>query len=260
MTNWKQIMLDAVAGKPVPRIPWVPRLDMWYRARQRAGTLPPRYAKATLAEIIDDLDWGYYAVIPDFKDVRTPADEAHRALGILNARAMPFQTVLEEVAVQIEDGSDRTVVTYRTPKGDLSTVTVYDEAMRRAGVTMTHVASQAFKGPADYEALCWLFEHARVEPTPDGYAAYAQTVGDRGFATGWVNGAASPMHMIQRDLMPLELFFFELHDHPEQVQRLAVLEGLGPPEHSLDTVPERIRRATSNAPSNEALVTPPDSP
>ena len=40
MVSQKQLMLDVVHGRPTARIPWIPRLDLWYRAHQRAGTLP----------------------------------------------------------------------------------------------------------------------------------------------------------------------------------------------------------------------------
>ena len=222
MITRKQLMLDVVRGLPTARIPWVPRLDLWYRANHRAGTLPAQYQQATLAEIVDDLGWGYHAVVPEFKKLRSPEDEVHRALGIYNLAAMPYRTEFAEVKISWEQSGDRMTVRYQTPKGDLTTVTVYDESMRQAGITVTHVESYAFKEPADYDALCWLFEHAQVAPNPAGYAEFAAAVGERGFATAFISLAASPMHLIQRELMPMETFFFELNDRPEQVERLAV--------------------------------------
>jgi hypothetical protein len=45
-------------------------------------------------------------------------------------------------------------------------------------------------------------------------------VGERGIAVGFVNLAASGMHLVQRELMPLDLFFYEMHDHPEEILAL----------------------------------------
>jgi hypothetical protein len=219
--NYKQQMLRVLQGQPVDRIPWVPRLDLWYRANLRAGTLPPRYAQASLMEMTDDLGFGYHSVIPQFKDLRSPDDEAHRALGIYNLHNMPLRTVFEGVDWHLTQDGDRQIVEYRTPVGNLTTTTIYDEAMRAGGVTITHVTRYAFNGPQDYEPLCYLFGHARAEANYDGYAASAAEVGDRGFATAYLNSAASPMHLIQRELMPMDVFFFELNDRPEEVQRLA---------------------------------------
>ena len=53
--TWKERMLSAIRGEPTDRIPWVPRLDLWYRANRRAGTLPAQYADADLMDIVDDL-------------------------------------------------------------------------------------------------------------------------------------------------------------------------------------------------------------
>ena len=175
-------------------------------------------------EMVDDLGFGYHAVIPNFKDLRSPADEAHRALGIYNLRCMPVRTAFDGVEWTLTQDGDRQIVEYRTPVGPLTTVTVYDEAMRSGGVTITHVTRYAFSGPQDYEPLCYLFQHARVEPNYDGYAAFAQEIGDRGFATAYLSSAASPMHLIQREVMPLDVFCYELNDRPEEVERLA--EGI----------------------------------
>ena len=46
----RQTMLDAIAGRPTDRIPYAPRLDLWFRANQRAGTLPAKYRNATLRD------------------------------------------------------------------------------------------------------------------------------------------------------------------------------------------------------------------
>ena len=221
----KQHMLSVLAGQPVERIPWVPRLDLWYRAHRRAGTLPRPYADASLVEMLDDLGFAYHAVIPNFKALRTPDDEAHRALGIHNLACMPVRTVFDGIPYRMTQDGDRQIVEYQTPAGPLTTITVYDEAMRAAGVTITHVTKYAFSGPQDYEPLCCLFRSAAVEANYEGYAAFAQEIGQRGFATAYLSWAASPMHLIQRELMPMDVFFYELNDRPGEVYRLAECIG-----------------------------------
>lgn len=217
----KQHMLAVLRGQPVDRIPWVPRLDLWYRANRRAGTLPQRYADASLMEMLDDLGFAYHAVIPDFKALRTPDDEAHRALGIYNLSCMPVRTVFDGITYRIIQDGDRQIVEYHTPAGTLTTETVYDESMRSAGITITHVTKYAFTDPRDYEPLCCLFRSARVEPNYQGYTAFAQEIGERGFATAYLSSAASPMHLIQRELMPMDVFFYEMNDRPDQLHGLA---------------------------------------
>jgi len=223
--NHRQRVMAVLKGQPVERIPWVPRLDLWYNARKRAGSLPRHFGGATLRELVDEFGWGYHAVIPNFKDLRGPEDETHRALGIYNLHTMPVRTVLEGVRVETARRGDETRVSYTTPVGSLSTTVLYDEAMRRAGITITHITEYAVKSPADYRALGYLFEAARVEENAEGYREFRDYVGERGLAVGFLSLAASPMHLLQRELMPLERFFFELYDHPVEMARCA--ESIG---------------------------------
>jgi hypothetical protein len=214
-------MLAAIRGEPVDRLPWAPRMDLWYRANRLAGTLPGRYRHASLVEMVDDMDLGFHAVVPDFQALATPEDDIDRALGIYNLAMMPCRTVLGNIGRRVRREGDRTFVTYETPRGSVSTTVLYDDRMRKAGITITHVEEYAFKGAQDYGALRWIFENAAAVPNPEGYGEFAARVGDRGLAVGFVNLAASGMHLVQRELMPLDLFFYEMHDHPEEILHLA---------------------------------------
>lgn len=217
----KDSMVAALRGEPTDRIPWAPRLDLWLKANQQAATLPAKYRHASLRDLTDDLGMAYHGVVPDFRDLRGPEDDLHRALGIWNLKTLPLQIVFENVRCSRRVEGDRTLVTYETPHGTLRTVTLYNDAMQRAGITISHVAEHIFKSADDYAALGHLFENARVVPQAGGFQAFADYVGDRGIAVGWVSVAASPMHWIQRELMPLDLFFYETYDHPDELARLA---------------------------------------
>ena len=224
--NNKERMLAVINGQTVDKIPYVPRLDLWYRANSRAGTLPSKYKSASLIDIVDDLDWGYHAVVPDFRDLRSPTDDADRPLGIYNLWTMPYRTVLENVQRSVRTQGDRTFVEYKTPVGSINTVVLYDDNMRKAGITITHVEEYVFKNVRDYQALGYIFKNMRVEPNYDGYREFAEHVSDRGLAVAFVSLAGSPMHLIQRELMPMELFFYEMHDHPDELARLEEAIGL----------------------------------
>ena len=93
----REMMLRVLAGKGTPSLPWAPRLDLWYLANRRAGTLPAKFHDASLIELVDEMGWGYHAILPNFKDVRGELDEADRGLGIYNLWNMPCRTVLEGV-------------------------------------------------------------------------------------------------------------------------------------------------------------------
>ena len=66
--NHRQRILSTMKGQKTDILPYVPRLDLWYKSNKYKNTLPKKYNSATLMEITDDLDIGYHAVIPDFRD------------------------------------------------------------------------------------------------------------------------------------------------------------------------------------------------
>jgi len=221
----KERMLAALRGEPTDLIPYAPRLDLWHRANSLAGTLPDGFRNAPPRDFVDAFGLAYHGVIPNFRDLRDPTDDAERAFGIYSLHMMPFRTTFENVKRTIRTCGDRTICEYDTPPGVIRCVTLYDDAMKRAGISITHVEEYVFKSASDYRALAYLFENARVEPNYEGFAEFADFIGERGIAVGFVSLAATPMHLIQRELMPLDVFFYELHDHPDEVHRLA--ESIG---------------------------------
>ena len=54
----KERILAALKGQPTDTLPFIPRLDIWYNANSRNGTLPAPYQHATLREMVDDLGLG----------------------------------------------------------------------------------------------------------------------------------------------------------------------------------------------------------
>src|SRR5208282_5977078 len=62
----REMMLRVLAGKGTAWLPWAPRLDLWYLANQRAGTLPAKFRDASLLELVDEMGWGYHAIVPNF--------------------------------------------------------------------------------------------------------------------------------------------------------------------------------------------------
>ncbi|GAH05317.1 unnamed protein product, partial [marine sediment metagenome] len=116
---------------------------------------------------------------------------------------------------------DRTIVEYKTPVGAIKTVVLYDESMRKAGISITHIEEHAIKSVADYAPLGYIFENARVEPNYEGYSEFSEYVGDRGLAVAFISLAASPMHLIQRELVPLDQFFYHMYDHPVELEKFA---------------------------------------
>jgi len=220
MTDRERI-LAAVRGEVPDRLPWVPRLEFWHRARLRDGTLPAELRPLTLTEIADRLGMGCYSSVPDFTGCPGANDMVDRALGIFQIPVIPYETMLDGVDRRVIRRGQETVVEYHTPLGSIRTGTVMTDEMFDAGASMPWIVEHAIRNVSDFEVVGYIFAHVKVKPRLNGYLARRQEVGERGVAVGFVLGTACPIQHILKELMPLEQFFFALHDYPEKVHRLA---------------------------------------
>lgn len=221
MTTYRERMLATLQGRPTDRIPFVPRLDLWYRGNRYKGTLPAKYKNATLLQIVEDLDVGYHTVSADRHLYDDSLDVVDRALGIWRVHTKPFHAKLRDIRRNVCHEGDATMVEYLTPAGRIRTKVIYDESMRRAGISLSHVSEHAIKSVDDYEAVAHIFESAEVYPNYEGIARLKEEVGDRALIVGTASMGASAMHHILHELMPYDLFFCEYYDNYDELVRLA---------------------------------------
>ena len=159
----KERMLRCIQGKSTDRLPFAPRMDLWYRANNLAGTLPVKYKNASLDDIIEDLDIGYHAVVPNYQDLISAEDDIDKGLGIYNLWTMPYRTILENVTRKIIKTGNRTWIEYQTPVGSVTTCILYTDEMKRAGITSTHIEKIVIEKIEDYKVIGYIFENDRVE-------------------------------------------------------------------------------------------------
>lgn len=216
----RERMLAAIRGEKPDRVPWVPRLEFWHRARTRSGTLPAELRSLSLVEIADRLGVGYYSVVPDFTATEDPLDMLDRGIGLFRLPVLPYRVTLQGVDRIVTRHGNETTVEYRTPLGSVITATAFTDQMLDAGVSIPHTSRHAINEPADFERVGYIFEHLEVEPQSAGYRTIREQVGDRGIVVGYLSGTACPMHLILKDLMVMDQFFYALYDYPEKIERL----------------------------------------
>ena len=153
MMTYRERMLATLRGQQTDFIPFVPRLDLWYKANKYKGTLPDKYRNATLMQIVEDMDIGYHAVITDKEAFDDYLDIIDRPLGIWRVHQCPWAAKMKKVKRNISYQGDTTVVEYVTPAGNLLTRVLYNESMKAAGVTLTHVEEFPIKNVTDYDAM-----------------------------------------------------------------------------------------------------------
>ena len=217
----RERMLAAIRGEPVDRIPVVPRLEFWYRARKRNGSLPSELSGLALPEIVERLGIGHYAVVPDFTDLRDETHMIDRTLGLFQLPTLAYEYALEGVERTVTKTDRETVVEYRTPAGSIRTAFIFTDAMLDAGASMPWTTVEPIREPADFDVLRYIFANVRVRPRPEGHLEVRRRVGERGLAIGYTLGTASPMQHIMKELMTTERFFYAVADYPDKVLELA---------------------------------------
>lgn len=220
MTNRERI-LAMIRGEAPDRLPWVPRLDFWYRAHDFLGTLPKALQGLTLIELADRLGVATYAVVPDFAECPTGTEMLERALGIYQVPVIPYRVTLQDVERRVLKQGRETVVEYHTPVGSIRTAAIFTDEMLQAGASVSYVTEYPIREPRHFEVVGYIFSHLKVEPRMDGYRARREQVGERGIVIGYASPAASPMHHIMKEFMPVDQFFYALYDYPREVARLA---------------------------------------
>lgn len=220
MTHRERI-LAAIRGQVPDRLPWVPRLEFWYRARKRAGTLPAGLESLDVLEVADKLGAGRYSVIPDFTAYETEEDCVDAALGFYRLPVFLYRIDLEGLERRVISRGRETVVEYHTPVGSVRTASVWTDEMLAAGASVPWTTEHPIRQPKDFEVVGYIYSHAKVQPQLKGWLARRDRVGERGLAVGDALGGACPMHHIMRVLMSTEQFFYALHDFPALVERLA---------------------------------------
>lgn len=222
MTN-KERILATLRGEPTDALPFIPRLDNWYYAHEETNTLPSQYRHATLREFADDLGVGFHSIVPNFKGWRKGGyKNLHVGLGIYDLELTPWRVEFHNVGIT-EEHNDRgeTHVVYDTPKGKISTTTVYTNQMLRDGITLHVVKEHALKSSDDYDALAYIFENAEVIPCYNAYNTYREEyIGDRGVAVALAAMWASAGHYLIKELMGFEDFYLERYDDKESMDDL----------------------------------------
>ncbi|RPJ41320.1 MAG: hypothetical protein EHM27_06365, partial [Deltaproteobacteria bacterium] len=222
----KRRMLATIRGEMPDKIPYAPRLDLWFAGNQQRGTLPEKYRTFQTWEAVSrDQNWAVAKVVLDYQGF---GEEAlwDRPLGIYRIPVQGFLTHLPKgVERTVKKEGDHFRLEYRTPKGNVCSSFLYSEAMRRSGVTIPWISEHALKGPEDYPPLGYIFENLDVEMQAEAYRRWTASLGDDGLAVAYALTAGSPMHHIMKILVDSTAFYYLHRDHARQMQSLA--ESIG---------------------------------
>jgi len=193
MTN-RERLVAILEGRSPDRIPWIPRLQLWYNANRKWGTLPEKYRDGSLRDIERDLGMG------------TPARSGR-----------VFTAAVKNVDTRVHRKGREVLTEYVTPVGTVSTLQTGSLELERAGLG-GRVLSRMIERPEDYEVVEYIIEHTEVTPAYEEYEQYDEEIGEDGLPM--VSAGDCPMNQILREYLGFERGYLELYDRPGKVEHL----------------------------------------
>jgi hypothetical protein len=193
MTN-RERLLAILGGRPPDRIPWIPRLELWYQARRLSGTMPERWRGWTQRQIERDLGVG------------TPARDGRI-----------FRLEHDGVETVTTRAGEREVTEYRTPVGSVRTVTRVTDTLAGQGLP-GRVEEHLLKGPRDYRVWEYVVEHSRWIPDYEAYRRYDREIAEDGLPM--VSAGDVPFHEFAQSLAGYQSAYLQLADHEREVEHL----------------------------------------
>jgi hypothetical protein len=176
------------------RIPWMPRLEIWYTANYLAGTLPDEYAGMRLGEIQKSLGVGKTARTGHVFTTRTKGVEVHE-------RRVGLETFYD----------------YVTPVGTVSKLVKRTPELDEAGIYPLEV-EHFIKKSEDFDTVMYMVENTEYFPAYEQFIDFDESVGDDGLPLIPVGDV--PFHNYLEGYCGYEKGYLDLFDYPEKVERL----------------------------------------
>ena len=192
--NHRERYLAVLDGRHPDRIPFAPRLLLWYNARLATGTMPAQFKGLSLREVEHKLGIG------------TPARDG-------KVCTMRHEGV--EVVTRREGG--QYIVEHHTPVGMLRTVTHYSEDLNALDMAGRE-EEWLLKTPEDYKVWEWIWEHTYWDPAYEDYRAYDAEIGADGLPMVGIGDA--PFHEFLLRGAGYGNGYYHLADYQKEVEHL----------------------------------------
>jgi hypothetical protein len=235
-------VIDTLTGKKPDRLAFIDRLELWYSCHSRAGSLPLEFKQDIKEKTSSPISLFTVPVSQDLPIL--PLTEVHRRVGIgqqlqmiLHARKLRGVELVmslngEEFCREIDpvveyfprlfdkmfrDQPGETVAKFITPKGVLTTRTVLSpENVVQGAVPMMNI--HPIKGPEDYPAFEYIFEHAEYIPEYSKVEETQAHLGEFGFVVPMLNRI--PFQQLALDHVGEISFFYMLYDYPDLIEKM----------------------------------------
>ncbi len=235
----KQRIMRLMKREPIDRIPWFPRIDLWYNYHQRQDTLPHGY-RMPMDEIIRQLGGGIYQrgvsiyrerlqhvdIDISYSDPiwKQRIESADTGLNRNYILSMVLQSLGSNVGIHFRSvdtlSRSEVRVTLKTPQGDVSAKFRSSEILQEAGIRPVQFEYFIKDITRDLAPVKYIIENIALEPTFDQFRRVEDALGENGVVWARTSPYYSPMHQLMWIYMGPERTFLDLYDHPDRVAEL----------------------------------------
>lgn len=215
----RQRALAVMQGKQPDRLPFITRLETWYKSHQRTGTLPAEFREMSLPEVHRCLNVGQLKFLVPF---------AYRLRGVevnvwFNDEqiAQDKEPILENFPGMWDyvptDRAGTTLVELATPVGKLRLQHMLAEEGVLTG-TDPYLKEHLIKDQADFNTVEYILERLDYVPRYANYFAEQARLGENAFVVPL--SLRIPFQQVLLEYLGETALFYALYDYPKQVRRL----------------------------------------
>ncbi len=215
-------VIAVLKGERPDRLPFIDRLELWYTAHTRAGTLPDAFQGMTLTQVHRAVGFGQQRMISLYKA---------KLHGVEVISSWEGEEYFHETAPVLEDfprlysivqpeKPGVTITEFLTPVGKLTIRHQLLPSMIASG-TVAYKIEHYFKDESDYHVLEYILERAEFVPEFGRFQEEQGRIGKIGFVLPML--PRIPFQQILIDYIGEVPTFYLLFDNPQIVDNLMAL-------------------------------------
>jgi hypothetical protein len=218
-TSMYERTLAVLQGKPVNRLPFVTRLETWYKSHLRSGTLPDRLKELSLPEIHRSIDVGQLKFLVPY---------ALKLRNVEVTASFNGETFYKEWEPVIENFPGMWDVVSNTKAGETITNLVTPMGRLRLrhetlpeGIlfgTEPYLKEHLIRSPEDYKTVAYILERAEFVPQFEKIYQEQISLGDNAFVVPLLHRI--PFQQVLLEYLGELQFFYALHDERGPVESL----------------------------------------
>jgi hypothetical protein len=215
-------VLAILQGRQPDRLPFLDRLELWFRHHNRAGTLPAEFHGMTLTEVHRAVGMGQQKFMTPYALQLRGVELSVSFEGqLLSRQTDPQVTDFPTMAdLAVDDRPGVTSIELTTPLGRLR---VQHEILADMilGGTSTYVKEHLIKEEADYRTVEYVLERADYVPRYEQLYQEEARLADIGYVVPLLQRI--PFQQVLLEYLGETPLFYALYDNPAPVHRLLEL-------------------------------------